>query len=259
MSDIGTYYSNILSAIHLGGDLVEVLTHNTECRLCLPWQGKLLSITGQTTSAPYLGDAIDAGLFHPGCAHVAVPYLMDYAADDALKASVQGAGLIHGAASKHRAFYTALDRLHRSWWRPYLDGQAAEKSGDQLAALDIYLRAIANGAELAQIHRRIGIIGARHGRHAAALDAAAWLVANDHACGILNTKELKRVARMYAALEPDKPKLYRIRRQADKRDLGPYRRAKIAKYVAGGLITLDDTAPRIGVTGTVLDILVAHP
>ena len=259
MSDINTYYSHILQAMDLGGDLIKVSTHETQCRLCLPWQGKLLSITGQTSSVPYLRDAIEAGLFHPGCAHTPMGYSMTYADDDDLKSSIQGDGMIHGNVSEQRAFYSALNRLHRRWWRGYLDGQFAEKSDDPLAAIDIYLRAVANGAELVQIHRRIAILGARHGRHAAALDAAAWLVANDHACGIVNGTELGRIARMFAALEPDEAKLYRIHRKADNRDLGPYRRARIAKYAADDLIALDDTATGTDSRSSVLDILSSHP
>ena len=50
-------------------DLVQVSDHEGECQLCRPWEGKILSITGNTKKYPSLQTAIDAGLFHPNCKH----------------------------------------------------------------------------------------------------------------------------------------------------------------------------------------------
>lgn len=64
-----------------GIDLVIVSDSPQECELCRPWEGRVLSITGQTTGqaemtggsrariAGALADAQAAGLFHPGCTH----------------------------------------------------------------------------------------------------------------------------------------------------------------------------------------------
>jgi hypothetical protein len=52
-----------------GHDLVKVSTHRGACPLCVPWQGKILSITGKTKGYPTLEEAKAAGLFHPNCRH----------------------------------------------------------------------------------------------------------------------------------------------------------------------------------------------
>jgi hypothetical protein len=52
-----------------GYDLVQVSSHFGSCDLCAPWQGEILSTTGQTTGYPSLNDAMSDGLFHPNCRH----------------------------------------------------------------------------------------------------------------------------------------------------------------------------------------------
>jgi len=68
----------------LGGDLVEVSSHAGACELCEPWEGQILSITGETEE--YNGEPIstvaeaeDAGLHHPNCAHELIPFFPEYA------------------------------------------------------------------------------------------------------------------------------------------------------------------------------------
>ncbi|MBA1336721.1 MAG: hypothetical protein HPY66_3156 [Firmicutes bacterium] len=55
--------------VEQGHDLVKVSTHRGACEKCLPWQGKILSITGKTPGYPTLEEAKAAGLFHPNCRH----------------------------------------------------------------------------------------------------------------------------------------------------------------------------------------------
>lgn len=50
-------------------DLVKVSTHSGACELCIPWQGKVLSLTGRTPGYPTIYEAEAAGLFHPNCRH----------------------------------------------------------------------------------------------------------------------------------------------------------------------------------------------
>lgn len=50
-------------------DLVIVSQHTGACPLCVPWEGKVLSISGKTPGYPTLAEAEAAGLFHPNCAH----------------------------------------------------------------------------------------------------------------------------------------------------------------------------------------------
>lgn len=62
-----------------GQDLVIVSDAPQECRLCRPWEGKVLSLTGRTIGtidgsggvrvAGTLAGATSEGLFHPGCRH----------------------------------------------------------------------------------------------------------------------------------------------------------------------------------------------
>lgn len=52
-----------------GRDLVQVSTHSKPCELCIPWQGKILSLTGKTGGYPTLAQAKEKGLFHPNCKH----------------------------------------------------------------------------------------------------------------------------------------------------------------------------------------------
>jgi len=55
--------------VEQGHDLIKVSTHYGACPLCVPWQGKILSITGKTEGYPTLEEAKAAGLFHPNCRH----------------------------------------------------------------------------------------------------------------------------------------------------------------------------------------------
>lgn len=60
-------------------DLVEVTAHIGSCPLCVPWQGKILSLSGNSDKYPSLEDAQDDGLFHIGCRHSLVPYTEELA------------------------------------------------------------------------------------------------------------------------------------------------------------------------------------
>jgi hypothetical protein len=65
--------------LEAGYDLVQVSDHNSSHQECADWEGKILSISGNTPAgtelpggievAGSLEDAIAAGLFHPNCAH----------------------------------------------------------------------------------------------------------------------------------------------------------------------------------------------
>jgi hypothetical protein len=57
------------TAQEYGFDLVKISVHGTECELCKPWEGEILSLTGKTEGYDTLQDAEDAGLFHVHCKH----------------------------------------------------------------------------------------------------------------------------------------------------------------------------------------------
>jgi len=52
-----------------GHDLIKVSTHSNACDKCRPWEGKVLSLSGETKGYPTLHEAKVAGLFHPRCKH----------------------------------------------------------------------------------------------------------------------------------------------------------------------------------------------
>jgi hypothetical protein len=52
-----------------GRDLVIVSAHGDCCPLCEPWQGRILSISGDTPGYPTVAQARAAGLLHPNCRH----------------------------------------------------------------------------------------------------------------------------------------------------------------------------------------------
>jgi hypothetical protein len=65
--------------LNQGFDLVQVSDHVGECDQCHPWEGKVLSITGNTAAYAKVQDAYTGGLFHPNCKHRLLPYHPDIA------------------------------------------------------------------------------------------------------------------------------------------------------------------------------------
>lgn len=55
--------------VELGIDLVVVSKIGTTCPICAEWQGKILSISGNSPNHDSLNKAKEAGLFHPNCKH----------------------------------------------------------------------------------------------------------------------------------------------------------------------------------------------
>ena len=58
-----------------GKDLVIVSDHVGECELCRPFEGKILSLSGNTLGYMTLEDARSQGLFHPNCRHTITGYI----------------------------------------------------------------------------------------------------------------------------------------------------------------------------------------
>lgn len=57
-----------------GGDLARVsVGGDPDCRLCFPWEGRILSLTGRTKGFPTYEEARKAGCFHPNCVHSLEP------------------------------------------------------------------------------------------------------------------------------------------------------------------------------------------
>lgn len=58
----------------IGFELIQVSDHAEECPLCRPWEGKILTISGNSPDHPSLAEATAQGLFHTYCGHRANSY-----------------------------------------------------------------------------------------------------------------------------------------------------------------------------------------
>lgn len=88
-------------ATQYGVDLVRIVHLNIhpQCELCIPFNGKILSINGETPGYMTIEDAAIQGLFHPNCDHI--PEQLELAPTDN-----GGEGLIElSEANKKRAEY----------------------------------------------------------------------------------------------------------------------------------------------------------
>lgn len=66
-----------------GGDLVRVSRGgDPSCKLCFPWEGRILSITGKTKGFPTYDECKASGCFHPNCVHILEPVDEDLDADE---------------------------------------------------------------------------------------------------------------------------------------------------------------------------------
>lgn len=66
-------HAAVLRMQEAGQDVMRVSDHAEECKLCRPWERRLLSVTGATPGLPTVNQAIAAGLMHPRCSHVLLP------------------------------------------------------------------------------------------------------------------------------------------------------------------------------------------
>ena len=88
-------------AVQYGVDLVRIIHMNIhpQCELCIPFNGKILSINGNTPGYMTIEDAAIQGLFHPNCDHI--PEQLELAPTDA-----GGEGEVElNEANKKRAEY----------------------------------------------------------------------------------------------------------------------------------------------------------
>jgi hypothetical protein len=74
--------SGVVNRMAGGGyDLVMITAHGGSCPLCVPWQGRVLSVSGISNEHPSLDEARGEGLFHPNCRHAMTPYHADFLDD----------------------------------------------------------------------------------------------------------------------------------------------------------------------------------
>jgi hypothetical protein len=65
-------------ATELGYDLIRVSNLYSTCPICAPWNGAILSVSGNTLKYKSLESAKAAGLFHPNCMHTLTAYSEEY-------------------------------------------------------------------------------------------------------------------------------------------------------------------------------------
>jgi hypothetical protein len=109
-----------------GYDLVRVSAHFRACELCVPWEGRVLSQSGQEPGYSSLDEAISAGLFHPNCAHDISAYIPGLSPEELdVRVSPAEQKLIdqHGYEKAQEIAYKAqaqqryMERQIRSWKR----------------------------------------------------------------------------------------------------------------------------------------------
>lgn len=100
-----------LQAIEASGhDLVSVSAGTESCPLCTPWEGRVLSISGNTEGYPTVADARAAGLFHPNCTHGLDPYVPGLSRPVKQRAVDEG-----GYEAREEQRY--MERMIRKWRR----------------------------------------------------------------------------------------------------------------------------------------------
>lgn len=105
-----------------GYDLVRVSSHFRACDLCIPYEGAVLSQSGDSNYES-LDSAITQGLFHPNCAHDVSPYIPGLSPEQEVRVSPEEQALIdeHGYSKAQKIAYKAqarqrgIERHIRNW------------------------------------------------------------------------------------------------------------------------------------------------
>jgi hypothetical protein len=58
-----------------GKDLGIISSHGNCCSLCAPWEGKVVSFSGESTQYPSFASAVESGFKHPNCRHTVGLYI----------------------------------------------------------------------------------------------------------------------------------------------------------------------------------------
>jgi len=73
-------YGVIQQITDAGQDLVKVSTHMTTCPICIVYEGRVYSISGNDKRYPKLSEAFNSGYstLHPNCRHFLLPYIREF-------------------------------------------------------------------------------------------------------------------------------------------------------------------------------------
>lgn len=135
MSGQAAVQASLFRYQEFGYDLVRVSQHFRTCHMCAPWEGKILSQSGESERYPHLQDAIDDGLFHPNCAHDISPYIPGVSPELELMAHPEEKRLIeeHGYGKAQEIAYNAqqqqryIERKIRRWKRGVVTAMTEEE------------------------------------------------------------------------------------------------------------------------------------
>lgn len=78
--------------------------------MCAPWNGKVLSLTGQTPGYPTLEEAEGAGLFHPNCRHASSLYIPENE-EERLTRDAEQMDVMAEDEKKGRCFYNLQNEM----------------------------------------------------------------------------------------------------------------------------------------------------
>lgn len=103
----------------VGINEVVVSDHGEECKMCRPWEGRVLSINGDSPEklsdgikvAGTMADAVAAGFMHPGCRHTVTPYIPGLSQVQRRTADPEGDALRQQQRAKERAIRRTKRRL----------------------------------------------------------------------------------------------------------------------------------------------------
>lgn len=142
-----------------GRDLVRVSDSPDECKLCRPWEGRILSISGLDPNHPALSEARAGGLFHSTCTHGVAPWIPGLSRPFGRTADPAG--------EQERARHRSNERQIRRWKRreetltAFGDEHGAQQAAAKVATWQAEQRRFIAKTGRRRDYRREGLGGAR--------------------------------------------------------------------------------------------------
>ncbi len=141
-----------------GKDLVWVSNSPDECDRCRPWEGKILSISGENERYPSVARARGAGLFHPSCTHNLSLYV------EGLTELPQGGQWANPRGYELRQKQRYIERRIRQWKRreaAALSEEEAAYARSKVREWQATMRKFINDTDRRRDYARESITGAR--------------------------------------------------------------------------------------------------
>lgn len=138
-----------------GNRLIFVSSHNNTCKLCLPWQARILidDVFAHGTEAdgeyPLLSEAMKAGLLHPNCRHTIATYYPDVTV---LPRKFNDKEVLENYAKEQKQ--RALEREIRKWKRIKAAATDSDTIGEANRKIKYYQKAMREHLEENDFLRR---------------------------------------------------------------------------------------------------------